>query len=157
MPQGVLLGVSLAATAASAAMSYVGARQQAKAAEQAAEYNAKVQEQEAVREEMESREERIRLRIQGKKTAAKQRVKMAQSGIVAESGSSLLAMAEEAMNQELAVNDAARASNIRAGHLREGAKMERFEGKSIAAGKRAEGRANLLSGASRMANQYYNR
>jgi len=148
MPPAVVLGVSLALTAASTAMTVHSQRKQAKAAEQAADFNAKVSENEAIREELESREERKRTRIAGKRALAKQQVKISSSGVTHE-GSPLLSMAETATNIELSVADQARASNMRAEGLRGNANMERFEGASKAAAHRTKAGASLLSGASR--------
>ena len=60
MPQAAILGVTLALSAISTATKFIGQRQEAKAAEQAAEFNAKVAENEAIKEELEGREQRNR-------------------------------------------------------------------------------------------------
>ena len=146
MIPGIILGL------ASTAFSFFGQRQQARAAEQAAEYNARVKENEAIREEQESREERRRIRMAGKKEIAKQRARIAKSGTAFE-GTPLLALAESATNIELGIADEARASGIRQSHLLGQAEIGRFEGAAKATGHRYKAGAHLLSGATRLSGQ----
>ncbi len=150
MPQAAILGVTLALSAIGTATKFIGQRQEAKAAEQAAEFNAKIEENAAIKEELEGREQRHRDRIAGKAFRSRQRARIAKSGVTLE-GSPLELLAQSATNEQLAISDSLRATGISADISRGRAEIERFGGRTA---RRAGGIASagtLLSGARRIA------
>jgi hypothetical protein len=151
MPQAAGI-IAVVATVASTAVSIHGQRQQAKAAEAAAEFNAKVAENEALRVEMESREQIRRDRITHKRLLGRQRALAAKSGVT-ETGSPLDLMAETAGELELGILDSQRAHQAKATQLRGEATIGRFEGKSRAVGLRNRSIATGIGGISRAATQ----
>ena len=150
MPQAAILGITLALAAGSTALQFVGQRKEAKAAEQAAEFNAKVAENEAIKEELEGREQRHRDRIAGKRFKARQRSRILKSGVTLE-GSPLELLAETATNEQIAISDAKRASGIQQDIFRGTAELERFGGRAARSAGNIAAAGTLLSGASRTA------
>ena len=139
----VMMGVSLAATAAGGAMQFVGQRQQAKAAEATAEFNAKVAENEAIRVEQERSEQARRTRIQNERLLGKQKALVAKAGVTT-AGSPLELMAETAGELELGVLDANRAARAKVQQLHSQAGLTRFEGAQKAKGLRRQAFGSLL-------------
>ena len=157
MPQFAvpLLIVSLAATAASAGVSFYGQQQQAAAADRMAKYNFAVQKQqmemqatmqrmqadqqqqagmqnaalmenEATRVEQEARERARRMREQNERMLGQQRAQYGKAGVTSE-GSPLAVMAESAGLMELAVGDELYKAGLeRQGFLRK-AEVERWQ------------------------------
>jgi hypothetical protein len=139
----IAVGVGLGLSAIGGAVSFVGQRQQAKAAEASAEFNAKVQENEALRVSQETSEQTKRSRIANKRLLGKQRAQIGKAGVL-ETGSPLELMAETAGELELGVLDSIRAGQARSEQLRNQASLTRFEGKSTAKGLRTAAFGTLL-------------
>jgi hypothetical protein len=139
------LAIAAVAAVAGAGVAAYGSYQQGQTAKKVANYNAKVQENAALQEEMDSREATRRQRTENRRLQARQRARIAKSGVV-ETGSPLEVMATDAGRLELAALDQRRDSRIRQSGLYTQAALDRYEGRQAArAGTIAAG-ASLLQG-----------
>ena len=153
MPQALAI-VAVVATVAQTAVSMHGQRQQAKAAENAAEFNAKVAENEALRVEQERSEQSRRDRVTNKRLQGQQRALIAKSGVT-ETGSPLDLMAETAGELELGILDSNRAAQAQSAQFQNKATIGRFEGKSRAVGLRNRSIATGIGGIAKASSQGY--
>lgn len=146
---------SVTATVASVGISVYGAQQQKKTAKRTAEFNAKVAENEAIRVDQETRESIRRQRTENKRLKARQRAKIASSGVL-ETGTPLEVMGETAANLELGLLDQARAGKTRQSQLISQAGLIRAGGRAQADAANIQAGATLLNGASSIAGQSIN-
>ena len=146
--------ISLAVSAAGAAMSYKASVDQAKATERTAKYNAKVQENEAIQQDMEMREQISRTRRENKRLLASQRAGVAASGIEM-TGSPLEVLGANAANLELRAQDMARQSTLGVMRGQTQAKATIWEGNQQAKGIRTQAAGTLLSDAGKLSGQTY--
>lgn len=114
-------------TLASTGVAIYGQAQQAKAAQQAAEYNNKLAEQEALNREAETREGTLRQRINNRADLATLRTRMAAGGSRLTTGTPLIVLGDAAGKLELGIQDASRASAMQAAALRAQGKMGLWE------------------------------
>lgn len=145
MPQAAVLAVMAVASVAGTAVAVHGQRQQAKAAEAAAEFNAKVAQNEAKRIELENKEQLARNRILQKRLLGKQRATIGKAGVL-ETGSPLDLMVETAAELELGLLDQNREALARAQQMRNKSALTLFEGKSTASGLRTQSVATGIGG-----------
>ena len=135
--------IAIATALASAAVTIVSADKASDAADDAALANKRIADAEASNRELEAAEAIKRQRERDKREKSAIRARLAQSGTLTTSGTPLLILGEVAANQELAIQDAVRATNMQAGSLRAEGTMGLWEAstnraananKSIAAG-----------------------
>lgn len=112
---------------ASTGFSIFGQYQQAKAAEEAAEYNNKLARAEAANLEAETAEQIKRRRIENRAGLADLRTRLASSGVVTTTGTPLLLQGEAAGRLELQIADAARSASMQAASLRAKGRMGLWE------------------------------
>ena len=145
--------ISIAATLASAAVTIVSSEKAADAADDAALANKQRADAEARNRELEAAEAIKRQRERDKREKSAIRARLAQGGTLTTSGTPLLILGEVAANQELAIQDAVRATNMQASSLRAEGTMGLWEAdttraaltnKSIAAG--IQGLSSAASG-----------
>jgi len=137
MPQAAPIIAAVAAVAGTGVAVY-SSSQQAKAAKATAAFNAKVLENEAAARADERAEMTRRERIKSRRLKGRQRTMIAKAGVT-ESGSPLELMAETAGELELGVLDINRDMQAKQNRLTNKAAITRFEGASLASGKRMEG------------------
>lgn len=145
--------IPLILTAASTAVAVYGARQQAKAAEQAADYNAEVAEQNAgiAREQAALRAQQIdrenRLRLGATKAAA------GASGISGGAGTVIDVVGDLVTQGELQRQEALYEGELRARGFTIDRDLSRAEGRNARSAGRINAATALLSGGSQMAQQ----
>jgi len=156
MPPAVALGVSAAAAAIGAGVAVHSSVQQAKAAKATAEFNAKVLENEAAAKADERAEMTRRERIKNRRLQGRQRTMIAKAGVT-ESGSPLELMAETAGELELGILDINREMEAKRSRLFNKAAITRFEGASLARGKKMEAVGQGIQGVGSVASSFTRR
>lgn len=146
--------VAIAATVASTAVSIVSANNAADAADEAARINDQNAQAEAHNRELEAAEAIKRQRERDKREKAAIRARLAQGGTLTTSGTPLLILGEVAANQELAIQDAVRATNMQASSMRDAGKMGLWEADSNRAATFNQNIATGISGLSSAATGY---
>lgn len=140
---------STVAAVGSAGASIYGQRQAAKAQESAAKHNNKLAEAEARNLELESHEAISRQRRNDKRQLSSIRARLATNGALNTEGTPLAILGETKSNQELAIDDAARASSIRAASIRSAGQMGLWESKIASSAAKT---ANIGTAFSTLAN-----
>lgn len=135
--------ISIVSAVAGTATAIISNEKAADAADDAAFINKKNAEAEARNRELEAAEAIKRQRERDKREKAAIRARLAQSGTLTTSGTPLLILGEVAANQELAIQDAVRSTNMQAASMRDAGTMGLWEAdqnraalanKSLAAG-----------------------
>ena len=145
---------SLIASAAGTYMQYQGQKAQAKAAEQAAEYNSKVQQQQAKHESDVAAENARRKSQDRKRKLASLRARAAGSG-VSFAGSVMDQIDDNAFTLERDIRDGIYTAQRRTANLQAQSQMTLWEGQTQAQAHRTNASATLLSGAGDMAGSIY--
>lgn len=146
---------SIATTVISTGVQLYGQEQQRKTAKRTAEYNAKVKENESIRQDMLTRENIRRKRLENRRILSKQRAQIAASGITF-AGSPLEVLADNAATLELQVFDMANSyENQRRGYEAQ-AQNIRDEGQATANAIRLNQGTTLLNAGTNVALSTYN-
>lgn len=142
---GALALASLALTAAGTAVSYMGMKQQSKAAESSAEYNRKVNLENARQSEMEAHESIRRSRRENKRKLASQRQAYADAGVL-EEGTPLTVAADTTALMELENQDRMYQSGAQARGFRTQAGFSGMQASSIRSARPYQAAGTLLTG-----------
>jgi len=156
MGMGALAIVSLAITAVGTGVSAYSSYQSGKAQQRINEYNAKVNEQDAANRERDGRMLANAQRARSQKILATQRTLYAKGGVVGETGSPLMVMAEQAGQLEMAALDVGRTANAEAGRLKTQAVLDRMSGKAARQAGTLNAVGTVLSGAGSVGMGYAN-
>lgn len=143
--------IGIIGTLASTGLQIYGQHQQAKSAQQAAEYNNSLALAEAANKEAETRQATERARINDRADLADLRTHL--SGNIA-TGTPLLILGQAAGAQELAIQDAARNSTIQADGLRQQGKMGLWEAEQTGQAAKLQMIGTGLQGLSSAFGQY---
>jgi K+-sensing histidine kinase KdpD len=122
-----------------------GQREQARTAENVADFNAKIEEQAAIQADLEGRENLLRSRRNNKSILSSQRAKVAASGVLLE-GSPLEVLAENAARLEQGALDHERQSRIATANAQARAQSIRMGGSAQATGLRRQATGTILGG-----------
>lgn len=139
--------VGIIGSLASTGLSIYGQMQQAKAAEQAAEYNNKLAQNEATNQELQTSEAIKRQRQNNRSALAEIRTRLAGSGLQADTGTPLTVIGEAAGRMEIDIADAARRSAMQAESLRAQGRMGLWEADQQASASRLNMLATGIQGA----------
>lgn len=151
----VLTYLALGATVASTAVSIYGQQEAKESAEEAAAYNANLARQEALNKERENAEQIRRQRQRDKQARARLRATLATRGTVTTSGTPLALQTTTAANQDLAIQDALRASSIETAAIRSGSAMGLWEANQNSAAANLQSIGTGLSGIATATGQAY--
>ena len=149
-----LAAVGLIGTVASTGLSIYSQHQQAKAAEQAAQYNNELAQREATNRELETAQGIARQRANDRASLADLRTRLAGSGTLTTTGTPLTLMGEAAGRLELGIADAARRANMEASSLRAQGAMGIWEAKQQRSAANLSMLATGISGVSRAFGMY---
>lgn len=141
------------AAAAGTAVSYVGAKNAADAAEEAGKAQKAAADAAARNEELQAAESIKRERLNKRRRLARMRSELNAGGVVM-GDSTMDVFKETAGREELAIQDAARASNMDAANVRSQGNLALWEGRTAAVGQRISSYGTLISGASNVASTY---
>lgn len=122
-----------------------GQNQQAKSAQNIADYNAKVAENAAIQKDMEHRENVARIRKNNERLKATSETRIAKAGVIFE-GSPLDVLGQNAAALDLMAQDEGRLGEAAIRSGQSSASASRFEGRSIAAGLRNKSVGTVISG-----------
>lgn len=150
----VLTVVSLVATAVGAGMQYNAQRQQAKAAEAAANYNARIQRNAAKFEADVAAENARRQTEEKRRRLSSMRAKAAGSG-VSFAGSVVDQLEDSAFILERNIQSGIYQSEMKQRHMIAGAQMTEFQGQLTADAHRTNANAALIQGATDVAGGLY--
>jgi hypothetical protein len=142
----LLAAASLASTVISTGVAVYGQVQQAKAAEDAAEFNAKLAQNEAVLSHQRGIENIRRQRTRNRRYLSRQRALVAGKGISME-GTALQVLGKSAGNLELGIQDAFTDTNIAVNKSISEAKSHKFQGQQAKTASLTSAGGSLLSGA----------
>ena len=145
--------IAAASSIAGAATSFIGARQQAQAAEQQANYNAQLARQQAEHESLVAAENARRKTRENARIIGSTKAAIAASGM-AMTGTPLAILGETVMRLERDVLDLGFEAATRARALHSQAAMSEWEGRTTAGAYRTAGWANLAQGISSAAASY---
>ena len=124
-------GIGMLFQGMSTGLSVYSQLQEGKTAMRVAKYNDKNLQAEARNKELEFMEASKRARINQRKTMSTLRANLSTQGTRTDTGTALDIFGETAGNFQVAISDAARATNMEAYSLRQKGKMTIFEGKSL--------------------------
>lgn len=127
---------SLAAQTVGAGVSFFGQRQQAKAAETAANYNAKIARDQSRYESQVSQENALRAQDYGRQVIGAQRAALASSGISGAAGTPLVRLGDTAASIQQEIFDIGQAAALRQRQLIAGADMGTWEARQTASALR---------------------
>jgi hypothetical protein len=134
-------GASIAGTA----ISFIGQRNAATAANQTAKYNAQIQRSQAVQETEVAKENARRKQRENSQIIGRQRAMLAQSGLAME-GTPLAVLGETAMTLQRDILDLGYDAATRARALKAGASMSIWEGKQQASAMKTASVGTAISG-----------
>lgn len=136
-----------------AGVSYAGAQEQADNVEKQAQMEQDAAQAAASNEEQQAAESIKRERVNKRRRLARMRSQMNAGGVVM-SDSTMDVFAETAGREELAIQDAARSSNMDAANLRSQGAAAMWEGRALARATRISAYGSLLSDSSKIATNY---
>lgn len=137
--------VSLALTAAGTGVAVAGQRQQAKAAENTAEFNAKVEQNNALAAQQQAEAEALQIRRTNRLRAGAARAAYGKAGVNLEAGNDLLY--DTGTQGELEALSALYAGQTQASYYQSRAAGARFEGRNAASAARLGSAATIIGGA----------
>jgi uncharacterized membrane protein YgcG len=140
----VLLGISIAMSAAAGAVGVMGAKAQAKASTQMAKNQAAALNAEAARRRMETAEKARRMRIAQRFQVSRMEAQFGKAGVDL-TGSPLAALAEGIKRSEMEIDDVMRGASAESADLRMRAAFAVSQGRIDSAGYRAQAAGTLLS------------
>jgi hypothetical protein len=146
--------ISITTALASAATAIISNEQASDAAEDAAFANKLRADAEARNREMEAAEAIKRQRERDKREKSAIRARLSQSGTLTTSGTPLIILGEVAANQDLAIQDAVRATNMEAASLRAQGTMGLWEAESTSAALTNKSIASGIQGVTAAASGY---
>ena len=149
----VLMYVALASIVAGAATSFVGAQASAQAAEDQGKMQAEAANAEARNAEIQAAESIKRERVNKRRRLARLRSDMSAGGVVMDD-SSLDVFAETAGREELAIQDAARQTNLDAANTRNAGSMAQWEARALSRATQVKSYGTLLSDTATAASSY---
>lgn len=145
MSFAITAAAAAAATVAGTAISFIGQRNAATAANQTAKYNAQIQRSQAMQETEVAKENARRKQRESARIIGQQRAIIAQSGMAME-GTPLAVLGETAMTLQRDIMDIGYTAETRARALRAGASMSIWEGKQQSSAMRTNATATAISG-----------
>lgn len=146
--------VAIAASAAGTGVAVAGQIEQAKAAEEAGEYNQKVAENNAIAAAQQAQYESERIRKRNLIILGRQKAAVAKAGIL-DTGSTLDVFLDSAIQGEMDRQAALYSGQTRSGYFRSQGTLARMEGDSLARANYYRAGGTVLSGAGRVASSAY--
>ena len=140
---GTIAAVSAATQVAGAGVSFLGSRQQAKAAKTAADYNSRILRNQSAEESTAAQESALRTQEYGRRVMGAQRAAMAQSGL-APSGTPLIQLGSTAQDIQREIFDIGRTADQRARALISEASMTRWQADQQASALNTSATTNLV-------------
>jgi hypothetical protein len=147
-------GIGLLFTGISSGLQVYSQMQAGKTAERVAKFNAENLEVEARNKESEFVEATKRARINQRRNIGTLRARLSTQGTRADTGTAPLIMGDYASAFELAIDDAARATNMEAASLRQAGKMAIWEGKQVKKASTMSAIGTSLSGVTSAVSAY---
>lgn len=147
--------MAIAASAVGTGVSVYSQNQQAKSQELAAKYNNDLAEAEAKNAELEAAERMKRQQIEKRQHMGRVRAELAAQGTLTTSGTPLAILGETSAMANLAIADAARASNMQAASYRSQGKMGLWEAAQFRSASNISNIGTGLQGLSSAAGSYY--